>query len=78
VVERRHTGWYLRVLSPGEVKTGDEVRLRERPHAGWTVDRILRLRYVTPRDVPGLREASELAAFSPEWREKFAEMAEKG
>jgi MOSC domain-containing protein YiiM len=75
VVERRHTGWYLRVLVPGVVKVADEVRLIERPHAGWTVDRILRLRYITPRDVPGLREASELAAFSPEWREKFAEMA---
>ena len=77
VVERRHTGWYLRVLAPGEVKAGDVVQLLERPHAGWTVDRMLQLRYLVPRDVPGLREASAVAAFSPEWREKFAEMAEK-
>jgi MOSC domain-containing protein YiiM len=78
VVERRHTGWYLRVLTPGMVTAGDPVRLLERPHAGWTVDRILRLRYVMPRDVAGLREASALAAFSPEWREKFAEAAARG
>ena len=76
VIERRHTGWYLRVLEPGEVRMADEVRLLERPHDGWTIDRILRLRYVTPHDRPGLREASTLAAFSPEWREKFAELAE--
>ena len=75
VVERRHTGWYLRVLAPGEVKVGDPVRLLERPHAGWTIDRILRLRYVTPRDIDGLREASGLGAFMSEWREKFAELA---
>ena len=76
VVERRHTGWYLRVLSPGDVSAGDEVRLLERPHAGWTIDRLLRLRYVTPRDVAGLREASALAAFTREWRERFAELAQ--
>lgn len=75
VVERRHTGWYLRVLSPGEVRAGDDVRLLERPHAGWTIDRLLSLRYVTPPDKAGLREASTLASFSNEWREKFAELA---
>jgi MOSC domain-containing protein YiiM len=78
VVERRHTGWYLRVLVPGEVKAGDSVRLLERPHPGWTIDRLLRLRYVTPRDAGGLREASALGAFTGEWREKFAEMAAAG
>jgi MOSC domain-containing protein YiiM len=75
VVERRHTGWYMRVLAAGQVRVGDPVRLLERPHAGWTIDRILRLRYVTPHDHAGLREASALAAFAPEWREKFAELA---
>jgi MOSC domain-containing protein YiiM len=78
VVERRHTGWYLRILEPGEVKAGDRVRMVERVHDGWTVDRILRLRYVTPHDVAGLHEASTLAAFSNEWRAKFAKMAEAG
>ena len=78
VVERRHTGWYLRVLEPGEVRAGDNVRLLERPHAGWTVDHMLRLRYVTPHDRDGLREAAAVAAFAPDWRERFTEMAAKG
>jgi len=75
VVERRHTGWYLRVLQPGMVHAGDAVRLLERPHEGWTIDRLLRLRYVTPHDKAGLREASAIDAFAREWREKFAELA---
>ena len=78
VVERRHTGWYLRVLSPGDVKAGDPVRLAERPHPGWTVDRMLRLRYVTPHDRDGLRDAAAVAAFAPEWRTRFGELAAKG
>ena len=76
VVERRHTGWYLRVLAAGQVRVGDRVRLLERPHAGWTVDRMLRLRFVTPHDRDGLREAAGLAAFAPEWRERFTGLAE--
>jgi MOSC domain-containing protein YiiM len=76
VVARRHTGWYLRVLAPGEVQVGDRVRLLERPHAGWTVDRMLRLRFITPHDRDGLREAAALAAFAPEWRERFTGLAE--
>ena len=78
VIERRHTGWYLRVLSPGEVSAGDAVRLLERAHAGWTIDRLLRLRHITPRDVRGLREASTLAALGNEWRTRFAELAAAG
>jgi MOSC domain-containing protein YiiM len=78
VVERRHTGWYLRVLAPGDVRVGDSVRLLERPHAGWSIDRILRLRYVTPHDHAGLREAAAVAAFAPEWVARFTEMAAKG
>ena len=77
VVERRHTGWYLRVLEPGVVQAGNPVRLLERPHPDWSVDRMLRLRYVMPRDHTGLRDATAVAAFSPEWRKKFAEMAAK-
>ena len=75
VVERRHTGWYLRVVAPGAVQVGDRVRLLERPHAGWTIDRLLSLRYVTPRDIEGLRQAATIDAFQAEWREKFAAMA---
>lgn len=74
VVERRHTGWYLRVPEPGEVRAGDDVRLLARPHPGWTVDRLLRIRYVTPRSGAELAEAAALAALPWSWREKFTSL----
>ncbi|EOO02671.1 putative mosc domain-containing protein [Phaeoacremonium minimum UCRPA7] len=34
------TGWYYRVLKEGTVKAGDEIRLIERKHPKWTIERI--------------------------------------
>lgn len=34
------TGWYYRVLQPGSVKAGDEIRLIERRWPGWTIERV--------------------------------------
>ena len=75
VVEKRRPGWYLRVLRPGVVAARDAVTLVSRPHAGWTIDRLLALRYVKPRDAAVVAEAAKLTAFAPEWRENFAKLA---
>lgn len=75
VVDSRRTGWYLRVLREGAVASGDAVTLVERPHEGWTIDRLLALRYVAPRDHAALAEAASLGAFAPEWREQFARLS---
>jgi len=75
VQETRRTGWYLRVLEEGVVERGDEVRLLERPHSDWTIDRLLRLRHAKPPDVAALREAAALAALAPEWRANFERLA---
>jgi MOSC domain-containing protein YiiM len=74
VRRERRTGWYLRVLAEGPVQAGDDIRLLERPHAGWTIDRLLALRYVTPRAQGELAEASALPALSEEWRDRFARL----
>ncbi len=37
VVETRRTGWYLRVLTPGEVTAGDELILVSRPERPYSV-----------------------------------------
>ncbi|RKU44365.1 hypothetical protein DL546_001729 [Coniochaeta pulveracea] len=34
------TGWYYRVVKEGHVKAGDEIRLVERKHPNWTIERI--------------------------------------
>jgi MOSC domain-containing protein YiiM len=68
VIELRRTGWYLRVLRAGELAQDDEIRLVERPHAGWTIERLLRLRYTPPREPAELAQAAALTALAPEWR----------
>src|ERR1051325_206703 len=62
VVERRRIGW----------------RRLQRPHTGWTIERLLRLRYVTPRAIDELAEASSLGALAPEWQKRFAKLASQG
>lgn len=78
VVAERRTGWYLRVRREGAVQTGDEVRVIERPHPGWTIDRLLRLRYVKPHVHAELAEAAQLTAFASAWRDQFAKLSANG
>ena len=75
VTERLWTGWYLRVLEEGPVQEGAEIVLRERPHADWSVHRLLALRLRTPRDPAELAQAQTLAAMSPEWHGHYAKLA---
>ena len=63
----RRTGWYLRVRREGRVRAGDGVRVIERPCPDWTVDRLLRLRYVTPRTRAELDAAAALPPLAAEW-----------
>jgi len=74
VVEARRPGWYLRVRQEGTVAKGDSVRLLARPHPEWTVERVLRVRYVSPRELAEVRAASEVAALAPDWKQKLAEL----
>src|SRR5690606_4702102 len=67
VQDSRRTGWYLRVLEAGHVGAGDEILLLARPHAGWSLTRLMDLLY-RPASAPGLlREALELPLV-PSWR----------
>ena len=75
VMRERRTGWYLRVRREGDLRRGDEVRVVKRPCPGWTVERLLRLRYETPRTRAELDEAAALGPLTPFWRERFAEMS---
>src|SRR2546430_80068 len=56
----------------GVVTLGDEVRLVARPHPEWTIDRLMRLRYVSPRSPAEVSEASSLGALAADWRRKLS------
>lgn len=72
VVAARAPGWYLRVLREGVVTRGDAVRCTERPHPGWTVERVLRLRDEAPRLRAERDAAAALESLAAEWRERLA------
>jgi MOSC domain-containing protein YiiM len=42
MVRNGMTGWYYRVLQPGVLGAGDEVRLMARPRPEWTIERTNR------------------------------------
>lgn len=53
------TGWYLRVLAPGEVVAGDRLVLTARPNPGWPLSRVWRILY---RDQPAEAQLREFVA----------------
>ena len=71
LVEMGHTGYYLRVLQPGEVGAGDSVILLERPNPEITIQFTNSAKY---RKVGGVERARLLAALpelAEEWRRPF-------
>lgn len=68
VQDSGRTGWYFRVLEPGEVRLGDELRLIARPNPGWPLDRVWHLLYRGGVDVAALTEFAGLHGLSPSWR----------
>ena len=72
VIELRRSGWYLRVLREGMVASGDEVRLVARPHPEWTIDRVFRVRYVSPRDLGEVAEAARVESLAADWKQKLS------
>ena len=39
-IDLARTGWYYRVIEPGYMQAGDEVRVIERPNPQWTIERL--------------------------------------
>lgn len=62
------TGFYTRVLHPGEVAPGDSLTVQERPHEGWTILRANRLMYSENPSGDELTELRELSRLSAEWK----------
>jgi MOSC domain-containing protein YiiM len=72
VIATGRTGWYLRVLEPGELGEGDAVELVARPHADWPVARASRVMHeldTEPGAAAGLLALPEL---SGSWRATLA------
>lgn len=62
------TGWYYRVLEPGFVETGDELRLIERRSPAWTIQRLWRTLYIDVLNRDELAAMAALPGLPDNWR----------
>lgn len=67
VQDSGRTGWYYRVLQPGDARAGDMLALLERPCPAWPLRRLMRLLAERVLDPVQLREALALPLV-PSWR----------
>ncbi len=73
VIQNGKSGWYLRVLKPGELTAGMDIELISRPHPTWAVARASRLLYHEPDNIAGFEELANLPELSHAWREELLE-----
>lgn len=71
------TGFYLRLVEPGEFRAGDAVELLDRPSHGVTVLETNRVMYRDRQDVAGLERVLAVPEMSGPWLETFRERLAK-
>ncbi|KAK0635164.1 MOSC domain-containing protein [Bombardia bombarda] len=69
------TGWYYRVIRPGTVKAGDQVRLVERRYPQWTIERIQEFLHRNQDNVEMNEELAAIEELGIESRELFRNRA---
>ncbi|KAK4122488.1 PK beta-barrel-protein domain-containing protein-like protein [Parathielavia appendiculata] len=65
------TGWYFRVLRPGTIQAGDTIRLVERRHPGWTIERVQEYLHRNTSDAAMNEELAGIAEFGAECGDVF-------
>ncbi|KAG5928609.1 hypothetical protein E4U42_000323 [Claviceps africana] len=65
------TGWYYRVVQEGTVRAGDEIRLVERRHPRWTIERVQEYLHRDKDNLEMNRLLAELEALGEESRGQF-------
>lgn len=68
VQESGRTGWYFRVLEPGNIAPGQTARLVERPHPDWSLDRVWTLLYLDRDNRAALTAFAALPRLPERWR----------
>ncbi len=69
MMQSGRTGWYVRVLQPGELQAGDEIRILRRPNPGWTIERLNQHILKQSATTDELKELSQIEGLAAEWRE---------
>jgi len=72
VAQTGRTGWYVRVLQPGQIRQGMTLERVLRPHPDWTIERINDLMYGRIQDRAATMELMAVDALSDEWKKDIA------
>ena len=75
--EQGFTGFYFRMLEPGNVAPGDGIALLERPRADWPVTRLCQARLNEQLDMATASALAALPELSTSWRAHFVEIARR-
>lgn len=62
------TGWYYRVLDPGLIEPGAELRLIDRPQPDWPLAKVIDLLYTRTNAFDQLAALADLPELAPGWR----------
>ena len=62
------SGWYLRVLQPGEIEAGQPIEREARPHPAWNIARASEVMHARLERRVEAAELAGLKALSPGWR----------
>jgi len=76
-LDSERTGFYLRVLTEGEVKAGDSITLLARDPVGVRIGDITRLYTYERHNLDLLRRAIAVEALPASWRDYFQERVER-
>ncbi|WP_287128959.1 MOSC domain-containing protein [Candidatus Cyanaurora vandensis] len=75
VVKTGRSGWYLRVLIPGEVTVGAALQLVERPYPQWSVAQVGAILNGLNRDPQTVTALAQCTLLAANWRERLARMS---
>lgn len=72
------TGWFYRVVVPGDIEARTDIELVARPYPEWPLSRLLEGFYLTPQSEEFLREALTVESLGREWRSAMESRLENG
>lgn len=71
LTQRARNGWYLRVLESGEVATGSELTLLDRPHPEWTIARAAEIYHFRKDDRQSNEGLLSIPTLAEAWKSKI-------
>ena len=77
MIETLRTGYYLRVVEPGEVGPGDAWRLEDRTCSDWTMEALSRAMYRDVKDAALVAELEAVPEIAHEWKTRLRALHER-